>query len=882
MEKLTCSSCGSDELKEKENGIYVCANCNAKYVLGLNAKDSEYIISHTEKALWEQTVAKIEKVLFNLRTEVQREYLNDAEIVHWCRELKKLIPDHFLASFYEVAISGTPKQINAYLNSTSKENCELYADYIAEFMLRSLESSNVLPLKDVIARGLKDEKYIEYITKVEDEAERVKSGIYSPQVPRDVFVAYSSKDYKAVNEIVEILEENKITCFVAQRNLRHGKGAVENYANYLKIAMHNCKCVVFISSDNSRDLECDALKIELPYIRDNEPKMGRIEYLLSEYGKGTTYAAKLLLEDFFSGLEYCRSEQDLIKRILGYITGFKASDKAKDEKHDAKADEVKYCLNCGEKNPIKAKLCMNCGSTEFADTYEKYIEIKTERELRKRLEEERKRLEAEYASKLEAERNAKEQAERELKAERKIKEEAARHAAEAQNAKKQDARKVNENARKRIELPLEDFEIENGVLKKYKGKGGDVVIPSGVTRIEYYAFDDCDSLTSIEIPDSVTSIGYSAFSSCNSLTSINIPNSVTSIGNSAFSYCAGLTSIKIPNSVTRIEDYAFQGCESLTSIKIPNSVTSIGVMAFDGCESLTSIEIPNSVTRIEDYAFQGCESLTSIKIPNSVTNIGRYAFSCCNSLTSIEIPDSVTSIGAAAFSGCNGLTNLIVAKGNKIYHSAGNCIIETESKTLIAGCNNSVIPADGSVTSIVSAFYGCKGLTSIEIPNSVTSIGGSAFSSCDSLTNIEIPNSVTSIGYSAFYGCVGLTSIEIPDSVTSIGDEAFRNCRSLTSIRIPNSVTSIGAGAFLSCKGLTSIEIPNSVTSIGNSAFSHCNGLTSIKIPNSVTSIGRDVFSYCDNLKVIYCQALKRPKSWSRNWKKECKAKVVWGYKGDK
>ena len=155
-----------------------------------------------------------------------------------------------------------------------------------------------------------------------------------------------------------------------------------------------------------------------------------------------------------------------------------------------------------------------------------------------------------------------------------------------------------------------------------------------------------------------------------------------------------------------------------------------------------------------------------------------------------------------------------------------------------------------SVTSI-GCFYGCTGLTSVTIPNSVTSIGGRAFSRCTGLTSITIPNSVTYIGDFAFSSCTGLTSVTIGNSVTSIGNAAFRNCTGLTSITIPNSVTSIGDGTFYECTNLTSVNIPNSVTSIGNYAFEGCSGLTSITIPNSVTYIGYNAFEGCSGLTSI-------------------------------
>ena len=379
-----------------------------------------------------------------------------------------------------------------------------------------------------------------------------------------------------------------------------------------------------------------------------------------------------------------------------------------------------------------------------------------------------------------------------------------------------------------------------------------VKLPDSVTSIGYEAFRGCWSLTSIEIPDSVTSIGDYAFYYCSSLASIVIPDSVTSIGNGAFRDCSSLTSIVIPDSVTSIGDHAFQNCTRLTSIVIPDSITSIGEGAFAGCSSLTSIVIPDRVTSIGYEAFYYCSSLASIVIPDSVTSIGNGAFRDCSSLTSIVIPDSVKSIGSSAFLDCSSLESITVEQGNTVYHSAGNCLIETASKTLIAGCKNSVIPTDGSVTSIGErAFYGCSSLTSIVIPDSVTSIGGSAFSGCSSLTSIVIPDSVTSIGGYVFYGCSSLTSVKLPDSVTSIGGYVFYGCSSLTSVKLPDSVTSIGNFAFYDCSSLTSIVIPDSVTSIGDYAFYYCSSLASIVIPDSVTSIGYEAFRGCRSLTSV-------------------------------
>ena len=225
-----------------------------------------------------------------------------------------------------------------------------------------------------------------------------------------------------------------------------------------------------------------------------------------------------------------------------------------------------------------------------------------------------------------------------------------------------------------------------------------------------------------------------------------------------------------------------------TEVYIPSyyqdlPVTSIGDWAFTFCNSLTSITIPDSVTSIGYRAFGWCSSLTSIMISDSVISIGEWAFAGCSNLTSITIPESVTSIGVGAFGDCGGLTSISVESKNQVYHSSGNCLIETQSKTLIAGCGASVIPSDGSVTSIGDcAFYGRDRLTNITIPDSVTSIGESAFRYCESLTSVTIGDGVTSIGDWEFAGCSSLTSIVIPDSVTFIGNSAFTGCDSLTTV----------------------------------------------------------------------------------------------------
>ena len=266
-----------------------------------------------------------------------------------------------------------------------------------------------------------------------------------------------------------------------------------------------------------------------------------------------------------------------------------------------------------------------------------------------------------------------------------------------------------------------------------------VLTISGTGDMQNSSFEwNKKQIKSVIINDGVTSIGNDAFSSCSGLTSVTIPDSVTSIGSSAFNGCSGLTSVTIPDSVTSIGSSAFSSCSGLTSLIIPDSVTNISDSAFSNCTSLTSVTIPDSIISIGDSAFSRCDGLTSLTIPDSVTSIGNSAFSDCYGLTSITIGNNVTSIGYGVFRNCYSLTDITVSSDNIAYHSTNNCLIETESKTLILGCKNSVIPSNGSVTDIgYQAFFYCTGLTNITIPNSVTSIGGSAFDFCRNLTEVN-------------------------------------------------------------------------------------------------------------------------------------------------
>ena len=434
-----CKTCGGNLVSIPGNQ-WKCVYCGSVY-----SEESAEKQEHELKALMDsykmERVANLRQNLFNA---VNAQYISSTDIRALCRSIKEYFPDDFQACFYDVACGSNSRALAQYIRNIDVDENYDSVEHIIKFLIRSIQADLIADLNILIDRAYKNRdlrKYEYYSTYLSAEAEKVQMGIYETKLPRDVFVAYSSKDMDVVLSLVDVLESNGLKCFIAARNLKHGKGSVENYDGALKEAMDHCRSFVFVSSLNSRNLACDALGIEIPYIQSkdisNAPaefrnnyiaipqkyKKPRVEYRIEESNGWNV--ADSITNEFFDGYERVYSPEEVATRIARQMLYVPKEEPA--PVAEPPRATTKLCVSCGSENPASVKFCTECGKNQFVNSIAEFIQFSNKKAEQERLENERK----------EKERAEKERMEREyLEQERQI---AAQQAQQARYAQQQSA-----------------------------------------------------------------------------------------------------------------------------------------------------------------------------------------------------------------------------------------------------------------------------------------------------------------------------------------------------------------------------------------------------------------------------------------------------------
>ena len=383
----------------------------------------------------------------------------------------------------------------------------------------------------------------------------------------------------------------------------------------------------------------------------------------------------------------------------------------------------------------------------------------------------------------------------------------------------------------------------------YKTKITSIVIPESVEAIEQYAFA-YTSLTSVVIPAKVKTIGVDAFYSCKELSSVTFADNseLTTIDNYAFTYNSKLTSIKLPAAIESIGNNAFAGCTALASVEFAVNA--------EGKSNLKTL----GTNVFGSTTYGGC-AFTEITFPETYEafELGKNMFNKCTNLETVNLSSTVSKIDGA-FLLCPSIKKITVAEGNENFKLDPNLpiVMNVEGTAIryIYGeipAGEFVIP-EGIEEIDANAFEGQNAMTKVVLPQTLKVLGAKAFLNCASLQEVVFAKGIAlqSIGESAFEKCVSLTSVELPEGVTTMGKYLFRYCTSLSNVTIPDSYTVLADYMFYDCDSLKSIKLPSGLTSIGKDTFER-SGLESIELPATyqVSKVSLDIYAFKD------CKSLK-------------------------
>ncbi len=418
-----------------------------------------------------------------------------------------------------------------------------------------------------------------------------------------------------------------------------------------------------------------------------------------------------------------------------------------------------------------------------------------------------------------------------------------------------------------------------------------VKIPNSLSRIDFWVFYKCDSITDMIIPESIKinnpTVTGSTYKLHNLFSNVTpyVPSSVKKItlskgdiiNKNAFSEFTDLETVVLPATIETIDAYAFRGCKNLKSITYEGSPNA----------GKKAIDLPPSLKIIGDSAFSGCSSLEGeldLTGNSALEEIGSSAFSGCEGITSVHIPGNVKAIDANVFNGCTNLKEAIIEPGVEIIQSPifDNCILLEEVSLPFAGFDIEKVndPDNRKDDSIIRYFgngdinlktiniLGGKNIpfhmfhhnsssdsfSSLEtiniISDTVVRVEENAFEGCTA-KNINFYSPIKTIENGAFLNCSELKTITLPDSLEELGEYSFKGCTLLEKISLPDKITKIPSHCFQNCSSLKSIKFPDSLQELSNEFLFNCTSIESITIPGSVEIIPLTSFRNCQNLKKV-------------------------------
>lgn len=432
--------------------------------------------------------------------------------------------------------------------------------------------------------------------------------------------------------------------------------------------------------------------------------------------------------------------------------------------------------------------------------------------------------------------------------------------------------------------PYLNYEGTVNIPYEYIVKDGDNAGVYKVTKIDSRAFMAALNLDKIRVPNTVLEIGNQAFETTG-LTSVELPDSIISIGNSIFSSCQNLKTFVVPSKISSIPPNAYSGCKKIDDIYIPDNITTIDERAFFRCEELNTITIAASVSVIGDGAFQMCSNITDvyfegskeqwdkidIKSDNECLLNATIHFDCVpategfvneklknipegelvdaeNFLTKEEANKSYKYYGdAGVIPSKQDLFNFEINTTNKTAKIVGEFLNEWDGYGIINLSGDIVIPYEYKITEGENAGV-----------YKVTELGEYSFNGSD-ITSVRIPNTITTIGQYAFQRCKKLSTITFPSSVYDIG-EGVCEYSGLMWVYFEGSLSTIPSHAFREC-AIAEITLPKYVYTIGDYAFYENVGLNNITIPSSLRTVGRNAFEYCYDVRDVWYQGTEE--EWS-------------------